>query len=128
MVYIIEDAERSAFQNLTTDAERDKFIEQFWERRDPKPGTPENEFKEEHYRRIDYANRHFGTASGTPGWRTDRGHIYIVYGPPDEIDSHPAAGTEYWRYREVKIGDHGQFTFVDPERNGEYRLQTGPAH
>ncbi len=127
VVYIIQDAERSAFLKLTTDAERDKFIEQFWERRDPTPSTPVNEFKEEHYRRIDYADQHFGTAT-MAGWQSDRGHVYIVYGPPDEIDSHPAAGTEYWGYREVKIGDHGQFTFVDQKRNGEYRLQTGPAH
>ena len=64
-----------------------KFIEQFWERRNPDPGASENKFKEEHYRRIAYANEHF--AASRPGWKTDRGHLYIIYGPPDEIDSHP---------------------------------------
>src|SRR5271157_2943955 len=85
--WIITPEELSAFKQLSNDEERDAFIEQFWLRRDPTPDTPENEYKEEHYRRIAYANEHF--ASGIPGWRTDRGRIYIAYGPPDQIDSHP---------------------------------------
>ena len=96
MVYIISDAERVAFQKLTTDEERKKFIEQFWERRNPAPGagsTEKNAFLQEHYRRIAYANERFRTASGRAGWQTDRGHMYIVYGPPDEIESHPSGGT-----------------------------------
>jgi GWxTD domain-containing protein len=93
--YIADDAERAAFKSLTTNAERDCFIDQFWLRRDPTPGTPENEFKDEHYRRLAYANKHFATVSGAPGWQTDRGHIYILYGPPDEIDSHLKASHPY---------------------------------
>jgi GWxTD domain-containing protein len=89
VVYIITEQERAAFVALTSDAERENFIEQFWQRRDPTPGTPENEFREEHYRRIAYANEHF--AGSVAGWKTDRGRTYIVYGPPDEIDDHPRA-------------------------------------
>ena len=84
MRWIISPEERAAFKKLSNDEERDDFIENFWLRRDPTPDTPENEFKEEHYRRIAYANEHF--AAGMPGWKTDRGRIYIMYGPPDEID------------------------------------------
>ena len=89
--WIITDEERSVFMQLSNDEERDQFIEAFWARRDPTPDTPENEFKEEHYRRIAYANEHF--AAGIPGWKTDRGRIYIMYGPADEIESHPSGGT-----------------------------------
>src|SRR5271156_2317889 len=91
VVYIISDEERKAFKQLSNDEERDQFIEGFWQRRDPTPDTEENEFKEEHYRRIEYANEHF--AAGLPGWKTDRGRIYIMYGPADEIDAHPSGGT-----------------------------------
>ena len=90
VIYIITPEERQAFMQLSNDEERDNFIEAFWQRRDPTPDTPENEFKEEHYRRIEYANEHF--AAGIPGWKTDRGRIYIIYGQPDEIDSHPSGG------------------------------------
>ena len=89
--YIITDEERAAFKQLSNDEERDNFIEAFWARRDPTPDTPENEFKEEHYRRIAYANEHF--AAGIPGWKTDRGRMYVMYGPADEIESHPSGGT-----------------------------------
>src|ERR1039457_6551913 len=91
VAYIIRDDERAAFGRLQSDAEREHFIEQFWLRRDPTPGTVENEFKEEHYRRIAYTNEHYATS--VPGWKTDRGRIYIVYGPPDEKESHPSGGT-----------------------------------
>jgi len=80
VTYIITDEERTAFKRLNTDDEREQFIEQFWLRRDPTPDTEENEFKEEHYRRIAYANEHY--ASGIPGWKADRGRIYITFGPP----------------------------------------------
>jgi bla regulator protein blaR1 len=129
VVYIITPRERTAFLKLKTDEERDHFIEQFWERRNPTPGAPENEFKKEHYRRIAYANRHF--ASGVPGWETDRGRIYIVYGPPDEIDAHPSGtGTEYpfevWTYRHVEgIGDNVSVRFVDRSGTGDYRIAPG---
>ena len=89
--YIITDEERGTFKNLATPEEQEQFVEQFWERRNPSPGSPENEFKEEYYRRIAYTNEKF--ASGIPGWKTDRGRIYIMYGPADEIEAHPSGGT-----------------------------------
>jgi GWxTD domain-containing protein len=140
--YIITDEERAAFKKLTTDEEREQFIEQFWERRNPNPGSPENEFKEEYYRRIAYANEHF--ASGIPGWKTDRGRIYIMYGPPDEIESHPSGGSyertpeegggetetypfEDWTYNYIEgIGNNIQLEFVDPSMSGEYHLTMDP--
>ncbi len=140
--YIITDEERKTFKNLSTDDEREAFIEQFWERRNPNPGTPENEFKEEYYRRIAYANEHY--ASGIPGWKADRGRIYIMYGPADEIDSHPSGGTyerpqeegggetatypfETWRYRYIDgIGTNIILEFVDPSMSGEYHLTMDP--
>jgi GWxTD domain-containing protein len=130
-VYIIGDEERAAFQKLTSDEERERFIQQFWERRNPNPGSPQNTFKEEHHRRIAFANQHFATSR--PGWETDRGRIYIMYGPPDEIDSH-AKGTpssyarEVWTYRHVKgIGDNVSVTFVDWMGTGDYRIAPGNA-
>ena len=126
VAYIIMNAERAALMLLQTDEERDHFIKQFWLRRDPTPETPENESQVEHYRRIAYVNDLY--ASSTPGWRTDRGRIYIVYGPPDEIESHPSDGVEFWRYRSLeRIGDDVDFEFADPERSGEYRLTRGPS-
>ena len=117
VVYIITDEERQAFRRLNTDEEREQFVEQFWLRRDPTPDTIENEAKEEHYRRIAYANERF--ASGIPGWKTDRGKIYIMHGPPDEIQGQPGGGMyerpaeegggstsvypfETWRYRYIE--------------------------
>ena len=99
VAYLITDGEKTAFLKLSSDEEREKFIEQFWLRRDPTPDTPANEVKEEHYRRIGYANARFG-APGEAGWRTPRGRIYIIFGPPDEIESHPSRNVERWRYRE----------------------------
>ncbi len=141
--YIITDEERQAFLRLSTNEEREQFIEQFWLRRDPTPDTVENEFKEEHYRRIAYANEHF--ASGKPGWRTDRGRIYIIWGPADEIETHPSGGAyqrpfeegggststfpfEKWRYRYLEnIGNEVILEFVDPTSSGEYRLTMDPS-
>ncbi len=143
VAYIITDEERSAFKRLQTDEEREQFIEQFWLRRDPTPDTFENEFREEHYRRIAYANEHY--ASGIPGWKTDRGRIYITFGPPDEIESHPSGGTyerppeegggttstfpfEQWRYRYIEdIGNNIIIEFVDPTMSGEYRMTSDPS-
>ena len=140
--YIITGEERAAFKKLTTDDEREQFIEQFWERRNPNPGSPENEFKEEYYRRIAYANEHY--ASGIQGWRTDRGRIYIMYGPADEVESHPSGGSyvrpteegggetatypfEQWRYRYIDgIGTNIILEFVDPTMSGEYHLTMDP--
>src|SRR5437762_11358567 len=90
VAYIITDEERKAFKKLQTDDERERFIEEFWRRRDPDPDTDENEYREEYYERIAYANEHF--ASGIPGWKTDRGRIYITWGKPDEVESHPSGG------------------------------------
>ena len=136
--YIITDEERAAFKQLSNDEERDNFIEAFWQRRDPTPDTEENEYKEEHYQRIAYANEHF--AAGVPGWKTDRGRIYIVFGKPDEIESHPSGGTyerpmdegggttstfpfEQWRYRYIDgIGQEVIIEFVDTCMCGEYHM------
>jgi GWxTD domain-containing protein len=133
VAYLITDEERAAFQKLATNEEREKFIEQFWLRRDTTPGTARNEFKEEHYRRIAYANERFGR-SGRSGWQTDRGQMYIVYGPPDEIESHPSGGAqtlypfEVWKYWYLEgIGNNLYFTFIDRTRTGDYRLAPGNA-
>ncbi len=143
VTYIITDEERKAFKQLNTDEEREQFVEQFWLRRDPTPDTVENEYKEEHYRRIAYANEHF--ASGAPGWKLDRGRIYITFGPPDEIDSHPSGGTyerptaegggetttfpfEDWRYRYIEgIGNDVMIEFVDTTMTGEYHMTMDPS-
>ena len=106
--WIITDEEKSAFMQLSNDEERDQFIEAFWQRRDPTPDTEENEFKEEHYRRIAYANEHY--AAGIPGWKSDRGRTYIVFGPADEIDSHPSGGS-YERPMEEGGGETSTFPF-----------------
>jgi GWxTD domain-containing protein len=136
--WIISDQELSAFKSLSNDEERDQFIENFWLRRNPNPDSPENEFREEHYARIAYANDHF--AAGKPGWRTDRGHIYIAYGKPDSIDSHPSGGSyerpmeegggntstfpfETWHYRYLEgIGDNIDIEFVDTCMCGDYHM------
>ena len=138
VVWIISDEERAAFKQLSNDEERDNFIEAFWQRRDPTPDTEENEYKEEHYQRIAYANEHF--AAGVQGWRTDRGRMYIMYGKPDEIESHPSGGTyerpmeegggetstfpfETWRYRYLEgIGQEVIIEFVDTCMCGEYHM------
>ena len=125
VAYIITDAERNAFKRLTTDEEHEKFVEQFWDRRDPTPGTPANEFKDEHYRRIAYANTRFQSA--IPGWKSDRGRIYITYGPPDEIDSHTAERWELWRYRYIDgIGNDVIIRFEDRDNDGSYPMVGSP--
>ncbi len=136
--WIITDEEAKAFKLLSNEEERENFIESFWQRRDPTPDTAENEFKEEHYRRIAYANEHF--PAGIPGWKTDRGRIYIVFGPPDEIESHPSGGSyerpmeegggetstfpfEQWRYRYIEdIGQEVIIEFVDTCMCGDYHM------
>jgi GWxTD domain-containing protein len=132
--YIITDRERAAFKALPSDEEHEKFIEQFWLRRDPTPGTPANEMKEEHYRRIAYTNQKYSTPAGLPGWKTDRGRIYITYGPPDEIESHPSGSAtvpfpyEQWLYHTIAgIGNNVIVEFDDEGRNGEYRMTKDPS-
>ena len=143
VIYIISPEERTAFLQLSTSEEREQFIEQFWLRRSSNPDLPENDFKEEHYRRIAYANEHY--ASGIPGWKTDRGRTYIIWGPADEVDSHPTGGTydrpmdegggstttypwETWRYRYLEgIGENTIIEFVDPSGSGEYHMTMDPS-
>jgi GWxTD domain-containing protein len=142
VIYIVSSEEKSVFKELKTDEEREKFIEQFWARRNADPRSGDNAFKEEHYRRVAYANERF--ASGIPGWKTDRGRVYIMYGKPDEIDSHPSGGSyqreiyegggqtstypfERWRYRHIDgIGDDIEIEFVDKSMSGEYRIAMDP--
>ena len=142
VTYIITDEERKAFKKLATDDERERFIEEFWRRRDPDPDTEENEFKEEYYERIAYANEHF--SSGVPGWKTDRGRIWIMYGKPDERETHPMGGSyerpsyegggstttypfEVWFYRYLAgVGSGVEIEFVDPTGSGEYRIARNP--
>src|SRR5271168_971851 len=143
VIYIISPDERTAFLQLATNEEREQFIEQFWLRRSSNPDLPDNDFKEEHYRRIAYANEHY--ASGIPGWKADRGRMYIIWGPPDEIESHPTGGTydrpieegggststypwETWRWRYLEgIGENVILEFVDPTSSGEYHLTSDPS-
>jgi GWxTD domain-containing protein len=142
VAYIITDEERKQFKKLQTDDEREQFIEAFWRRRDPDPDTDENEYKEQYYERVAYANEHF--ASGIPGWKTDRGRIYIMYGAPDEKESHPSGGSyqredyegggetstypfERWFYRYIEgVGSGVEIEFVDPTGSGEYRIARSP--
>lgn len=142
VTYVITDEERKAFKKLATDDERERFIEEFWRRRDPDPDTDENEFKEEYYERIAYANEHF--ASGIPGWKSDRGRIWIMYGKPDERETHPSGGAyerpsyegggntttypfEVWFYRYLAgVGSGVEIEFVDPTGTGEYRIARSP--
>ncbi len=138
VAWIISDEERKAFKTLSNDEERDAFIEQFWLRRNPNPDSPENEFREEHYRRIAYANEHY--AAGKPGWKTDRGRVYIAWGPPDSTESHPSGGSyqrppeegggetstfpfETWHYRYIEgIGENTDLEFVDTCQCGDYHF------
>jgi GWxTD domain-containing protein len=141
--YIIAPDEETAFKQLKTDEERESFIEQFWLRRDPSPDTLDNEYREEYYRRIVQANEKF--TSGIPGWKTDRGRIYIMHGPADEVETHAMGGTylrsndegggrtstfpfETWRYRNIEgMGNNIILEFVDSSMSGEYRLEFDPS-
>ena len=136
--WIITGQERARFLDLSTDEQRDKFVADFWERRNPTPGSPENSFKTEHYRRIAYANSHFTFTDkkdkSTPGWKTDRGRIYILYGTPDSIDKHAGGGyqlasgvkavtdpLELWYYKSIPhVGQDITIKFVDKCRCGGY--------
>ncbi|HEX8355235.1 MAG TPA: GWxTD domain-containing protein [Pyrinomonadaceae bacterium] len=142
VAYIITDEEKKAWKKLATDEEREQFIEAFWRRRDPDPDTDLNEYLEEHYERVAYANQHF--ASGIPGWKSDRGRIYIMYGAPHEKETHPTGGNyerpsyegggntttypfEIWFYRYLPgVGSGIEIEFVDPTGTGEYRIARSP--
>ncbi len=139
---IITPEERAAFEKLKTDEERAQFTQIFWDRRDPSPDTEENEYRDQHYERVAYANEHF--TSGKAGWLTDRGRIYIKFGKPDEIESYHSGGqydrrpyegggstTTYpfqrWFYRYVPgVGSGVEIEFVDPTGTGEYRIARDP--
>lgn len=129
VAYIITPQERAAFAKLKTDAECNKFIEQFWEHRNPHPGSAVNIYKDRYYHQLAYANQHFGF-DGNPGWRTDRGHVLIVYGPPDEVDSHKTPQAyEEWRYKQIEgKGDNVTFKFIDRSGKGDYKLVSGPVN
>jgi len=140
--YLITEDEKSVFNKLTTDEERDQFIEQFWRRRDPDPKTAHNEFKEEHYRRLHYANETF--TCGIPGWKTDRGMVYVKFGPPDHIEEYNFGDaydrpyyeglgqtrvfpTQIWEYRFIEgIGSDVELEFVDTGGGNLYTLETNP--
>src|ERR1700741_2061082 len=139
---IITEEERRAFLGLSANEEREQFVEIFWNRRNPEPESPHNAVKEEHYRRLAYADEHF--ASGIPGRKTDRGRMYIIWGPPDEIETHPTGGMydrplgqgggstttypwELWRYRHLEgVGENIEIEFVDPSGSGEYHKTADP--
>jgi GWxTD domain-containing protein len=142
VVYIISPEERCAFLELDSDQQRDIFIEQFWYQRNPDPTSQDNTFRDEHYRRIVFANEKFATE--IPGWETDRGRVYIRYGPPDSVVSHPAVeltwkppedgesgndrySWEAWHYNRIEgLATNIDFAFVDPSGSGEYQLRLGP--
>ena len=142
VLYIITEDEKATFKALRNDEERENFIEQFWFRRNPTGRIGDNPFREEHYRRIVYANQHF--SSGIDGWRTDRGRIYIMYGEPDEKETHPTGGMyfrrrsegggqtstvpwERWWYRHIDgMGSDIEIEFVDSSMSGEYRMAMNP--
>lgn len=130
--YIITDAEKSVFLSLPNEVERGKFINQFWEKRDPDPNTPENEFKMAYYKRIAIANKVFSTGK-KDGWRTDRGKIFILLGPPQEIqyDSMPIQSAlsyyhgdreiwNYWGLENPRLPYNLEFVFVDKFGSGDY--------
>ncbi|MBI1764297.1 MAG: GWxTD domain-containing protein [Acidobacteria bacterium] len=140
--WIITDEERKTFNALKNDEEREQFIEQFWLRRDPDPDTDTNEYREEYYQRIAYTNEKY--TSGIPGWKTDRGRMYIMFGKPDQVESHPSGGSydrptwegggttstypfEIWWYRYIEgVGSDVEIEFVDPSGSGEYRIARNP--
>ncbi len=144
VLYIISDNEREVFKSLRTDEEREGFIRTFWRRRDPTPETPVNEFREEHYRRLEWATKRY--FEGKAGWRTDRGRVYIMFGPPDFFETNPGGGrgflfdpsgptaefpSEVWTYRSIpglkeRIG-RIDFIFVNYYNSGSYQLTTNPA-
>ena len=122
--YIITDEERRSFKSLKTDEERDIFVQQFWQRRDPTPDTEENEYKEEHYRRIAYADEQFALPR-VPGWKTDQGMLYIKYGPPDAIEAKP--GTLSWHYRLIDgVGTDVVIDLEDRVKDGNYSITVDP--
>jgi GWxTD domain-containing protein len=120
VVYIANDHERKEFRNLTSDTRRDESIAAFWERRNPTPGSAHNSFEEEHCRRIAYANEHFGFGL-ISGWMTDRGRLYIIYGPPGSVESHPGSSPpfEVWHYRLLEGCQNVALAFTDRNNNGD---------
>jgi GWxTD domain-containing protein len=137
VIYIIGPREKEVFSKLETDRDRDLFIEAFWKQRDPTPGTPENEAKTEHYERLNYVNHFFGRTTPKPGWRTDRGRMYIILGEPNDIQRFEGRTqiypSEVWFYQgKARLGLPPGFNLVFFQEGGvgEYRLyspvQDGP--
>lgn len=128
VLYIVTESEKEAFLKLENDTDRETFIENFWLRRDPDPDTELNEFREEHYERIAFANENF--TAGLPGWRTDRGRTYIVLGKPDKIEKGKATFEnlenvpfEKWFYNyAIGFGNNIEIIFLDPTETGEFRF------
>jgi GWxTD domain-containing protein len=138
---ILSASEVDAWKKLTSNEERERFIEYIWHSRDPDPDTEENEYREAYYERLAYVNEHF--SSGIPGYKTDRGRVYLKFGKPDEVDSHPAGGAyqreaaegggststypfERWFYRNIPGRPGANIEFVDPTGTGEYRVARNP--
>ena len=138
---IVRPGELDAWNKLQTDEEREQFILEFWRLRDTDPDTEENEYREAYFERMAYVNEHF--SAGIPGHKTDRGKIYLKYGKPDEIESHPSGGSyqppsherysatatypfEKWWYRHIPGHNDVEIEFVDPSGTGEYRIARNP--
>ncbi|MEW5899865.1 MAG: GWxTD domain-containing protein [Acidobacteriota bacterium] len=129
VVYLISPLERQVFKKLASDRERDIFIEAFWKQRDPTPGTPENEFKTEHFRRVNHVNRYFGRQSPLPGWKTDRGRIYIILGEPNDVQKFESAQQTYpaevWFYQgktDAGLPPGFNLVFFKEHGSGDYKL------
>ncbi len=121
VAYIITPLEKQAFMRLTSDEQRERFIEEFWRRRDPNPASNQNQFRAEYYGRIAHANQNFAFGN-MAGWRTDRGRIYITYGMPDEVQK--SSSGEVWIYNNrPNPGRSVKFDFVDNSGTGEFRLR-----
>ncbi len=136
--YLIGPREKEVFLALKTDRERDLFIEAFWKQRDPTPGTERNEFREEHYRRLAHADQRFGRTGIKPGWKTDRGKIYIILGPPRQDLVYDAKSevvpVEVWFYQGLSgpgLPDGFSCVFYRPDPASDYELYSpaadGPA-
>jgi GWxTD domain-containing protein len=142
VVYIIAPMEKEVFLKLRTDRERELFIEAFWKHRDPTPGTPQNEFKTEHYRRLNYVNHFLGRGTPKPGWKTDQGRMYIILGEPNDIERFEGKSTTYpveiWFYQGktelglppgfnlvfFRKGGIGEFKLYSPLQDGPQALMT----
>ena len=141
VAYIITNEERATFRGLSSDEAREKFIERFWELRNPNPGAPTNSFKDDHYQRLEYASQHFSPSGRSDGWATHMGRIYITLGPPQQKARYVAQsgvrGMEIWFYGSSHPAlppffyvvfyekDMGDFRLYSPYMDGPQKLVTG---